>query len=309
VTARIKEEYEFIFIDDGSQDSSVAIIQQLISKDARVKLIEFSRNFGKEVAITAGVNSAIGDAAIMIDADLQHPVELIPEFIARWRAGADVVVGVRESYGNESVFKKFSSWLFYKIFNAIAVIGVTPHATDYRLIDRVVIDEFNRFSERNRIARGLIDWLGFRRDYIYFQCVDRANGKAAYGFTKLVRLAINSFVGLSLFPLRLAGWLGIVITTLAGTFLLFVIVERVILSDPLSLYISGTAILAGLSLLMIGVVLISLGLIALYIENIHNEVINRPLYVVRPPRVTAFKEERERRVATSGQPGKRMTAK
>jgi dolichol-phosphate mannosyltransferase len=287
----------------------VPAIRRLIDKDARVRLVEFSRNFGKEIAITAGIKSAVGDAAIMIDADLQHPVELIPEFVAKWYAGADIVIGVRESYGNESVFKKCSSWFFYKIFNAIAEIGVVPHATDYRLIDRVIIDEFNRFSERNRIARGLIDWLGFRRDYIYFQSADRVNGRANYSFAKLFRLAINSFVGLSLFPLRLAGWLGIIITALAGGFMLFIIIERGIMADPLNLRISGTAVLADLNLLLIGAVLISLGLIALYIENIHNEVINRPLYVIRSPRAATFRKEHMRRAAKDNQLDKRTTTK
>lgn len=278
--------YEFIFVNDGSRDDSLSVLQRLSDDDERVRVIDFSRNFGKELATTAGLHAASGDAALMLDADLQHPVELIPDFIAKWQAGADVVIGVRQAYSHESLFKKMTSWLFYKMFNAITETNSMPHATDFRLIDRVVIDEFKRFGEHNRITRGLIDWLGFRRDYIYFKSAERLNGVATYSVLKLIQLATNSFVSHSLFPLRLAGWLGIFITSLASMLMLFILIEQFSLHDPLALHISGTAIIADFNLLLIGIVLMSLGLIALYIANIHDQVVDRPLYVIRPPRQT-----------------------
>lgn len=273
--------FEIIFIDDGSNDNSLGKLEKLSQKDKCVRCIQLARNFGKEIATTAGLNAARGDVAIMIDADLQHPVAMIPEFIAKWRAGAEVVVGVRRRYEHESLQKRVNSWLFYKILNSMAEVKITPRATDYRLLDRVVIDEFNRFSERNRITRGLIDWLGFRREYVYFDSPRRLHGKAGYGFIKLFRLATHSFVSLSLFPLRLAGWLGILITTVSGSLGLFILVEDQILNDPLGLSVSWPATLAVINMFLIGIVLMSLGLIALYIANIHSEVINRPLYVIR----------------------------
>lgn len=279
-----KSNYEIIFINDGSRDNSVTEISYLQKKDKHIKLVDFSRNFGKEIATTAGLHAATGDAVIMIDADLQHPIELMPEFIEKWRSGAEVVVGVRQKYGKESIQKRLYSWLFYKILNSMAEVKVIPGATDYRLLDRVVVDEFNRFSERNRMTRGLIDWLGFRREYIYFTSSERKNGTANYSFRKLFKLAIDSFVSLSLFPLRLAGWLGIFITSIAGTLGLFMLIEDQILNDPLNLNFSGPAALAVINMFLVGIILMSLGLIALYIANIHSEVINRPLYVTRKSR-------------------------
>ncbi|GAC1603472.1 MAG: hypothetical protein NVS3B29_08100 [Candidatus Saccharimonadales bacterium] len=211
-------------------------------------------------------------------------MELIPEFVAKWRAGAEVVVGIRRRYRREPYLKRLNSWLFYLMLNSIAETKVTPHATDFRLLDRLVIDEFNRLSERNRITRGLIDWLGFRREYITFEIKQRHQGRPSYGFIKLVRLALNSFVSLSLVPLRIAGYLGIVITFISGSFGLFTLIERHLLHDPWHLQITGTAELADINMLLIGIVLMSLGLIALYIANIHAEVINRPLYVLRRAR-------------------------
>lgn len=273
--------YELVFIDDGSQDDSLSQLEQLAANDRAVHIIELSRNFGKEIAVTAGLNAACGQAAIMLDADLQHPVELIPQFITKWEKGAEVVVGVRKADKSKSAPKRFRSWLFYRVLNSMAETKVMPNATDYRLLDRVVLDEFNRFTERNRITRGLIDWLGFNRDYIYFEADKRTNGPPSYSTVKLIRLAVNSFVSLSLVPLQLAGWLGLVITFLSGLGGLFIVTEKYILGDPYNFGFTSPAILGVLILFLVGIVLSSLGLIALYIANIHGEVVNRPLYVVR----------------------------
>ncbi len=282
--------FEYIFVDDGSTDNSVEIITALARQSSEVRIIEFSRNFGKEIAVTAGIHAAQGDAVIMLDADLQHPVELLPEFLQKWRAGAEVVVGVRRHYGRQSVWKRFTSWLFYKSLAKISHTVIVPGATDYRLIDKQVVAAFNQLSEHNRMTRGLIDWLGFRREYIYFTPEPRHYGQAGYSFNKLLGLAVNSFVSLSLFPLRLAGYLGIFITATAGLGGLFIVVEDFMLDDPLNLKFSGPAMLAVLNMFWIGIVLSALGLVALYIASIHTEVINRPLYITRArPRPTTAK--------------------
>lgn len=276
-----KYDYELIFVNDCSRDKSGEEIDKIAENDGRVKHLEFSRNFGKEIATSAGLHHALGEAAIMIDADLQHPVELIAEFIEKWENGAPVVVGVREKSEGERLFKQIGSSLFYKIMNFIGETEIIPRATDFRLLDRRVIEEFKKFTERNRITRGLIDWLGFEIARVYFRAAERKSGKAGYGYLKLFKLALLSFVSHSLFPLKLAGYLGIFITFFSSILGLFVIIEQIILKDPLGIRFSGTAMLAVMILFLVGVILSSLGLIALYIAHIHNEVINRPMYVIK----------------------------
>lgn len=282
LNALSRYQYELIFVDDGSTDKSINELHRLETGDRHVVTVELIRNFGKEVAITAGLHHAQGDAAIMIDGDLQHPVELIPEFLSKWQEGADVVVGIRiPTKSHTSFLKRVGSGAFYKIMAMISETMITPNATDYRLIDRVVIDEFNRFTERNRLTRGLIDWLGFAHAYVYFTPQKRAHGTASYSYIKLIRLAINSVVSMSFVPLKLAGYLGIIITILSGPLGVFIFIEQYILHDPMGLHFTGTATLAILLVFLVGIVLICLGLIALYIANIYGEVVNRPLYVER----------------------------
>jgi polyisoprenyl-phosphate glycosyltransferase len=274
-------DFELIFVNDGSTDQSTELIESLAAADSRIKYLEFSRNFGKEIATTAGLNNAGGDAAIMIDADLQHPVELIPELIAKWRNGAEVVIGVRKSNQGEGVVKKIGSEIFYKIINRIAEIKIMPQATDYRLIDRAVIDEFNRFTENHRMTRALIDWLGFKREYVYFDANPRLDGKAKYGLGKLFHLAASSFISSSLLPLEFAGYLGVLITFFSGVLGLYIIIGKYIFHWNYASSFSGPAQLAILIVFLVGIILISLGLIALYIADIHGEVAHRPLYVIR----------------------------
>lgn len=277
-TGELGYDFEFIFVNDGSQDKSIEELRKLENRDSKVAVIDFSRNFGKEVATTAGINKCQGSAAIMIDADLQHPVEKISEFLEKWESGAEVVIGVRNKNKSEGFIKKMGSYWFYKLINSISDMKIVSQATDFRLLDRIVIDEFNKLGERNRMTRALIDWLGFRREYVYFDANPRIHGEAGYSFWKLVRLAFNSIVSFSLFPLRIAGYMGIIITFLAGILGIFIFITRYVTG---ALYFSGPAILAVIILFLIGIVLVCLGLIALYIANIQVEVMGRPLYVIR----------------------------
>jgi len=273
--------FEIIFVDDGSNDGTFKELKKIRSKDKNIQILQLSRNFGKEIAMTAGINLCKGDACIILDCDLQHPPGLIPKFIKKWEKGAEIIIGVREKGSGEELIKKIGSIIFYKIINQVSNIKIIPYETDFRLMDRIVINEFNRFSEKNRMTRALVDWLGFKKDFIYFKANHRAQGKASYGLLKLVRLAFSSLVSLSLFPLRLAGYLGMFITFFSGIFGLFVFVEKYVLNDPWSLNFSGTAILAIIILFLVGIILICLGLITLYIANIHEEILNRPLYIIR----------------------------
>jgi dolichol-phosphate mannosyltransferase len=289
----LKYHFEFIFVDDGSTDRSEEVMQRLRVRDKRVRIVALVRNFGKEIAVTAGLHEAKGEAAIIIDADMQHPVEMIPTFLERWQKGAEVVVGVRRSNGGAPRARRAGSAIFYWMMRRISDTTFVPNSTDYRLLDRAVIDEFNRLTERNRMTRGLIDWLGFRHDYVYFKAKPRTGGGPSYSFLKLAGLAINSVVSLSLLPLKLVGYLGIAIIFTAGPLGLFLYFEKYLFDDPLHLSPSGPALLGVMILFLIGVVLVALGLIALYIASIHGEVVNRPLYVVRRPR-TPQNGKRER---------------
>ena len=285
VTAGLKQyRFELLFVDDGSHDGSADVVRKLAAKDAQIQLVELVRNFGKEVATSAGLHAAQGEAAIMIDADLQHPPELIPEFLQRWQAGDDVVIGRQRPDASYASFtKRLTARWFYKFINRISAIPVTPHATDYRLLDRAVITEFNHFTEHNRMTRGLIDWLGFQRSYIDFTPTQRLHGQRSYSYRQLIKLATDGIVSLSFFPLRIAGYLGVFIVLLSLPLLAFIGFDKFFNHNAFN--ITGSASLAALLLLLIGIVLICQGLMALYVANIYNEVQNRPLYVrKRPPR-------------------------
>jgi dolichol-phosphate mannosyltransferase len=211
ILASIKKlpyQFELIFIDDGSRDESPAIARKFAEQDERVTFIEFARNFGKEEAVSAGLHAATGDAAVILDADLQHPPKLIKKFIKEWEKGAGVVIGVRKYSDGETWFKRFSSRMFYRIIKMISSTDMVPHATDFRLLDRTAVNAFKQFTERNRITRGLIDWMGFKRGYVHFEAPPRQNGVATYSYKKLFNLAINSFTAHSLVPLKFAGYLG-----------------------------------------------------------------------------------------------------
>jgi len=281
VFKKIPYDMELLFVDDGSKDSTVDHLADLADKDPRVRPIELARNFGKEIALSAGLHAAEGEMAIMIDADLQHPPELIPQFIEKWEEGADLVIGVRKDY-KVSRFKRLCSNMFYFFINKISDTDLVPHATDYRLVDRQVIDSFNLFTERNRITRGLFDWLGYNRNFIYFNTRERQNGDATYSFRKLLQLATNSMVGHSIFPLRIAGYVGMLIMAVSIPLGLFVFIDRYVLMNPFGFDFTGSAILATINLFLSGVMLSCLGLISLYLANMHTEVVNRPLYVKRP---------------------------
>lgn len=281
LTLEKQYEFEVIFINDGSVDGSIVQIEKLANENYNVKYMDFSRNFGKEIATTAGLNVCKGDACMMIDADLQHPVELIPEFIGKWEQGAEVVVGIRNSNDGAGWMKRMGSVLFYKIINRISDLEIVPNATDFRLMDRAVVEEFNRFTETNRMTRALIDWLGFRRDYVLFDARERIHGEASYSLWKLLGLALNSFVSLSLLPLKLAGYLGIAITLVSGLAGFYILLGKYFFHTPFASTFSDSENLAILIVFLVGIILMSVGLISLYIANIHEEVINRPMYVVR----------------------------
>ncbi len=274
--------YEIVFSDDGSTDDTSKIVTALASKDASVVYIRLSRNFGKEAALAAGIASATGKAIITIDSDGQHPVELIPTFISKWESGAQVVIGIRNKSMSDTRTKRLFSHLFYQFFNSLGTQQLIPGSTDFRLIDQSVQQAFLQLHENDRTTRGLIDWLGFKREFIHFSARERSTGTAGYSMRKLFSLASNSIVSLSPKPLYFSGGIGAIITPLALLTGLVVIIEQLILGDPLHWKFTGTAMLGILLVFLVGIVLVLLGILSLYISHIHSQVKNRPLYVIDP---------------------------
>lgn len=272
--------YEIVYVDDGSTDNSVSTLFSIANKDSRTRIASLSRNSGKEIALTAGVATANGDAIIMLDADGQHPPNLIPKFITQWESGFDVVVGVRKNNKNEGWVKKNGSTIFYAIFNRLSGTSLVPGSTDYRLISSEVANEFLQIKHHQRITRGLIDWLGYSQSIVYFDAPARLAGEAGYSTKKLFALAGNSFVSLSFMPLRLILLLGIAVSTLASLTTIFLIIEQFVFSDPFELNVSGTAFLALLLLFITGITLITQGIMSIYIAHMYYNAGNRPLYSI-----------------------------
>lgn len=289
---KTKKDYEIILVNDGSKDKSLEILHGIAEADKHVKVISFSRNFGKEVSLTAGLRESTGDAVITMDADGQQPPALIHEFIEKWqKEDAEIVIGVRGKYEKHGLVAKLGSKLFYKMLNMMGVKDTVPGSTDFRLLDRMVVDEYNKLAEHDRIARGLMDWMGFKKVYIDYIYGNRLAGKPSYNFKKLFRLAVDSFISLSTTPLVVFMWLGVIITTVSGIIGLFDLIEEKLLGDPLGLNWSGTTSLCIFITFLVGLVLISQGITSLYISHIYSEAQNRPLYIIDKKRSRNLKKK------------------
>lgn len=271
-------QWEYVLVNDGSPDDSISELRKLAEADPRVRVIDLSRNFGKEIALTAGVHSVFSDAAICMDADLQHPPELIPELIAEWQKGAEIVATIRASIDKQPLLRRIGSYGYYWLMNKISGLEMVSQTTDFRLIDRKVIDAFRIVTERERMFRGIIDWMGFKKVYVAFHAGAREEGTPGYSYKKLWQLAINSITSFSLWPLRLTGYLGVLITTVSGLLLCWMLGNYLLGSTVI---FTPIAIVVVTNTLLIGVVLMAIGLVALYIGTIHTEVVNRPLYIIR----------------------------
>ena len=276
VLGKIPYRTELVLIDDGSRDKTLEKLR-LVKSRMRIKIVAFSRNFGKEVALAAGIFYASGDAIIMIDADGQHPVKEIPKMIKKWEGGADIVTAVR---GQNTTHHKIASRIYYGTIRMMGIKNFVPGELDFRLIDRAVANEYNKFTERSRLTRGLINWLGFRQEYIRVETKGRIGGKPTYGFKKLMAIAGDSIVSMSRTPLMIFGYIGVFITVVSLLFGLFILIQQYILGDPLGLDWSGAVAMSVFVSFLVGLVLISQAITALYVLQIHVEAKNRPLFVV-----------------------------
>ncbi|MFH2058541.1 MAG: glycosyltransferase family 2 protein [Pseudomonadota bacterium] len=270
--------FKILFVDDGSIDNSTSIISELIKIDPTVSGLVLSRNFGKELALTAGIESATDvDAVICIDSDLQHPPEYIPDFISKWEGGSDIVAGIRKTNDGSSFVKKTGSKLFYYLMKKLSDLDMPVNGTDYRLIDKSVLKVLCKFSERTRMFRGLTDWVGFKKAYVEFDSPARNGSSPTYSIKKLFGLAINSITSFSLLPLKISGYFGLFVMATSLLLLIYMAV-----TDFFNIQVfTAQGYFIVFNTLLVGITLSSLGMIALYIGHIHTEVVGRPLYIIK----------------------------
>lgn len=276
VMQSLKEDYELIFVDDGSRDKSEEMLSTLCRQDRHVRLLSFSRNFGHQAAISAGMDASAGRAVIIIDADLQDPPEVIPEMVKKWKEGYDVVYGQREKRQGEGAFKRVTAKLFYRFLATQTDMDIPVDTGDFRLIDRKVCDVLSSLTEKNRYVRGLVSYAGFRQTGISYVRDARFAGETKYPLKKMVNFALDATTSFSKKPLKIAGYTGFFLSV-ASFLYLFVTIYLKLFTDKT---VSGWASIVCVSLFFNGVVLIMLGIIGEYIGRIYDEVKNRPLYIV-----------------------------
>lgn len=271
--------FEIIYVDDGSRDGTAHALGGLQAADERVRVVLLSRNFGHQIAVTAGLEHAAGEAVVVIDADLQDPPEVIPEMVARWREGFHVAYGLRTAREGETPFKLWTAKVFYRLLNRLSGVEMPRDVGDFRLMDRRVVDALLAMPERDRYLRGMVAWVGFRQTAVRFSRAARFAGASKYPLLKMLRFAADGVVSFSFTPLRLAMWMGFAAIALAFGGIVYAIILRFFL-DP-SHWVRGWASLFVAVLFMGGVQLVSLGIIGEYIGRIYGEVKHRPLYFVR----------------------------
>ncbi len=281
--------FETIYVDDGSRDGTLEILRELQSRDTRMRLVSLSRNFGHQVAVTAGLEHARGDAVVVIDADLQDPPEVIVEMVERWRDGADVAYGVRVEREGETAFKRWSAGAFYRAINRMSEVPIPLDAGDFRLMDRRVVDALLAMPERDRFIRGMVAWLGFRQDQVTYKRAARAAGSTKYPFAKMLRLATDGILSFSVLPLRLATWIGFAAAALSVVGVVYALVMRLLTNN----WVPGWTLLFIGLLLIGGIQLVFLGLIGEYLGRVYGEVKRRPLYLVKEKRGFAAATKRD----------------
>ncbi|MGM0882621.1 MAG: glycosyltransferase family 2 protein [Bacillota bacterium] len=272
-----EEPYELIFVNDGSHDRTVELITMICNFDPSVRLINFSRNFGHQIAISAGMDYAQGDAIVVIDADLQDPPEVILEMIAKWKEGYEVVYGKRLKRKGETVFKKVTAKIFYRTMRILTNVDIPVDTGDFRLIDRKVCDVLRGLKEKNRFVRGLVSWIGFRQTMVEYEREERFAGDTKYPLKKMISFAVDGITSFSHKPLKIATYVGFTLSIGSFLYLIVVIFQKLFTGST----VAGWASIVAVNLLFNGIILMLLGLIGEYIGRIYDESKNRPLYIVR----------------------------
>ncbi|MEA3400296.1 MAG: glycosyltransferase [Armatimonadota bacterium] len=268
--------FEVIFVDDGSSDNTTAVVAAARAQDDRVKLVEFSRNFGKEVALSAGLEYASGEAIISLDADLQHPPELIPELVERWREGSAIVVAIRDETEGAGWAKEASSRLFYRVLNGLTGLKLPLGTTDFRLLDSAAASALCACGEPDRFLRGLVHWIGFPQAHVHYRAEARHAGQTKYGWRKLLGLAVDAAMSFSVLPLRLAIYLGLGAVGVGLIYGLYAFLMKVFTARPVPGWTSLMLVLVILG----GTQLVMLGIVGEYLGRTYRAVQSRPLYVV-----------------------------
>jgi glycosyltransferase involved in cell wall biosynthesis len=271
--------FELVLVDDGSADRTPALLAGLAQRDPRVRVIELSRNFGHQTALTAGLDHARGDAVVMLDADLQDPPELIPELLERWRAGCDVVYAVRSRREGETRFKLATARWFYRLFSALGDVALEPDSGDFRLLDRAPLDALLSLRERSRFLRGMTVWVGFTQTAVPYEREARAGGATKYTLRRMLTFSLDAISSFSHRPLQLATLIGFLCAALA-----FVLIPAIVALRIAGSYLPGFSTITIVVLLLGGIQLMAIGLIGEYVGRIYDEVKGRPLYVVRARR-------------------------
>ncbi len=283
----LSPEFELLFVNDGSRDKTLLLVKELAQTDARVRYIDLSRNFGHQIAVSAGLDACRGERVVIIDADLQDPPELIPEMDARMNEGFQVVYARRKKRQGESVAKLWTARLFYRLLANIASIDIPLDTGDFRIMDRKVVDVLRSMPEQNKFLRGQISWIGFRQTFVEYDRSERQGGKTGYTYAKMFRFALDGITSFSDAPLRLASWMGFVVSGVAFIALLYALYGKFISHDSEP----GWASLIVSVLFLGGIQLISLGFIGEYLSRISSNVKNRPLYVVADSNVERGRDD------------------
>lgn len=268
-------DWEFLFINDGSKDNTLKMLLEARKQDERINIVNLSRNFGKENALLAGMDFAKGQAVIIIDADLQHPLSTIPLMVKEWEEGFDDVYGQRITRGKESWLRKKLSLTYYRLLQGTTRIQILPNVGDFRLLDKRVINEITKLRETQRYTKGLYCWVGFKKKSVPFETQERVHGQSSFNFRSLLNLAIEGITSYTVSPLRIATILGFIVSLLAIVYSIFIIIKTIVQGET----VQGFPTLMCVILLLGGIQLISIGIIGEYIGRIFNESKNRPVYI------------------------------
>lgn len=287
--------FEIVYVDDGSQDGSWEKLDAFARHDPRVRAVRLSRNFGHQLAITAGYDHAAGDTVTTIDADLQDPPELIPDMIDRWRSGADIVYAVRTQRKGETAFKRWSAAAYYRMLRRLTDVDIPVDVGDFRLMDRRAVDALRSMPEHRPYVRGMVAWLGFTTDKVFFERDPRIAGETKYPLSKMLKFAADGVLAFSTRPLRIATWLGVITSTIAIITAMVLVFMR--LTGAIAT-VQGWTSIAVLVLLLSGIQLLTVGALGEYVGRTYTEVRRRPLYLVSQTTTSATADGAERRATT-----------
>jgi glycosyltransferase involved in cell wall biosynthesis len=277
VLIEITPSHELIFVNDGSKDKSIVLIKELAKKDSAVKYIDFSRNFGHQIAVTAGLDNSSGDAVVIIDADLQDPPELISEMYQKMKEGYEVVYAKRRSRQGENFLKKFTAKMFYRTLGSLTSISIPVDTGDFRIMDKRIVEVLKQMPEQQKFLRGQISWIGFNQTYVEYDRQERQGGETGYTYKKMFRLALDGITSFSNAPLKFATISGFIVSGIAFFIMLYALYSRFITKD----YVPGWTSQI-LSVMFIGgIQLVSVGIIGEYISRISTNIRNRPLYIIK----------------------------